>query len=83
MFTLKVQEAPTASVAPDKPILFDPAVAVIAPPPQVPVSPFGVATKRPAGSGSVKLTFVNGVPVLLVIVSVDQIVGCRHHQSFG
>src|ERR1700694_259105 len=47
-FTLKVHEALPASVAPVKLMLPDPAVAVIVPPPQLPMSPFGVETTRPA-----------------------------------
>src|SRR5580658_886747 len=53
--TAKVHEAPAASVAPDSTTLFDPAAAVIVPPPQVPVNPLGVDTAKPAGRVSVKL----------------------------
>jgi len=58
-------------------MLLEPAVAVIFPPPQEPVSPFGVATNRPVGSGSVKLTFVSGAAILFVIVNVKPTVWCR------
>jgi hypothetical protein len=55
-FTLNVHDAFAANVAPDKLTLLDPATAVIVPPPQLPVSPLGVDTTRPAGSVSVKPT---------------------------
>ena len=55
-FTLKVQEALAAIVAPDKLTMFVPCVAVIPPPPQLPVRPFGVATTKPAGKVSAKPT---------------------------
>src|SRR5262249_34039139 len=54
-FTAKLHDAIAASVAPDRLMLFAPAVAVIAPPPHEPVSPLGVATTRPAGRVSVDL----------------------------
>ena len=54
--TLKIHEAFDASVAPVKFTLPEPLVAVTVPPPQLPVRPFGVATRRPAGSESVKPT---------------------------
>src|SRR6266849_2505829 len=57
-FTEKVQEELVAKVAPDRVTLPEPAVAVMVPPPQLPVRPFGVATTRPAGSVS-----VNAIPV--------------------
>src|SRR5258706_14549503 len=57
--TLKVQEALDASVALPRLMLPDPAIAGIVPPPQLPPSPFGVETTRPAGSESVKPTPVN------------------------
>src|SRR5215208_5937251 len=60
-FTLKVQELFAGSVAPDKLMLPDPAVAVMAPPPQLPLSPFGVLTTCPAGSVSLKPTPVSVV----------------------
>ena len=55
-FTEKVQEALAASAAPDRLTEVAPAVAVMVPPPQEPVSPLGVDTTRPDGSGSVKPT---------------------------
>jgi hypothetical protein len=51
-FTEKVHVPFTASVAPDRVIELPPAVAVIVPPPHVPVCPFGVDTTRPAGNES-------------------------------
>jgi hypothetical protein len=61
--TENVQDAPEARVAPARLMLFEPATAVIVPPPQEPVRPFGVETTSPLGKGSVKLTF-NRVIVL-------------------
>src|SRR5215469_189614 len=62
-FTLNVQEAVTARVAPDKLITLVFCVAVIVPPPQVPVRPFGVEIIRPAGKVS-----LNPIPVSVVDV---------------
>jgi len=62
-FTLKVQEAVLARVAPERLTLPEPATAVIVPPPQEPVRPFGVETTRPAGRLS-----VNAMPVSEVVV---------------
>jgi hypothetical protein len=53
-FTAKVQEAAAARPAPDRLTLFEPAAAVMDPPPQVPVNAFGVDTVSPAGRVSVK-----------------------------
>jgi len=49
VFTENVHEVLAARLAPDKLTEFVPCVAVIVPPPQEPVSPFGVATVSPAG----------------------------------
>jgi len=54
--TLKVQDPLAAKVAAVKLTEVDPAAAVIAPPPQVPVRPLGVATTRPEGKASVNAT---------------------------
>ncbi len=60
-----------ATDAPDKEIVPDPAFAVMIPRPQVPVTPFGVATTNPAGRLSVNPTPVRPSPLLgLVIVNV-------------
>jgi hypothetical protein len=64
-FTEKVQEAFAARLPPDKLITFVPAVAVIVPPPQVPVWPLGVEITRPAGNGSLRPTPVSAMVVLL------------------
>src|SRR5450830_1388923 len=73
-FTLKVQEALAASVAPVKLTAPDPAVAVIVLLPQVPVRPFGVEITRPAGNVSVKATPVNAVDRLgLLIVKLSEV----------
>jgi hypothetical protein len=58
-FTENTQLAPAVNVAPDKVIVLEPAVAVIVPPPQVPLTPFGVDTTRPAGNESANPTPVN------------------------
>jgi hypothetical protein len=62
-FTENVHEEPAARVAPDRLMLFEPAVAVIVPPPQDPFRPFGVDTIRPDGNVS-----VNASPVSVVVV---------------
>jgi hypothetical protein len=62
-FTEKVQLAEAVSVAPDKVTDPDPPVAVIVPPPQVPVKPLGVETAIPAGKVSVKATPVSAIDV--------------------
>jgi hypothetical protein len=51
--TLNVQDE-LGRVAPARPTVPEPAVAVIVPPPHEPVSPFGVETTTPEGSVSVK-----------------------------
>ena len=61
--TENVQEAPAASVAPDRLMLFDPAVAVIVPASHEPVRPLGVDTISPDGSAS-----VNASPVSVVML---------------
>jgi hypothetical protein len=53
-FTANVQEAPAARLAPERPTLFEPAAAIIVPPPQLPVRPLGEDTVRPDGKASVK-----------------------------
>lgn len=63
--TENVQEELVASVPPERLMTPDPAVAVIVPLPQVPVSPLGVETARPAGSVSLKATPVSAVVALL------------------
>ena len=64
-FTAKVHEVLDARLAPVKLITFVACVAVIVPPPQLPVRPFGVESTRPAGSVSLKTTPVSVVVVLL------------------
>jgi len=54
--TLKLHEPLAAMLAPVSDTLFDPAVAVMVPPPHKPVRPLGVATTSPAGNASVKAT---------------------------
>jgi hypothetical protein len=54
-----VHDAPDASEADARVTELAPALAVIVPPPQLPVSPLGVATTTPLGRLSVKLIPVN------------------------
>ena len=78
-FTAKVHEPATAIVAPESARLLAPALAVIVPPPQLPVRPTGVANNVPVGSGSVKATpespvvFADGL--VIVKVSVETPLG--------
>ena len=60
-------------------IVFEPATAVTVPP-HPPTSPFGVATTRPAGNGSVKFTpvrlfpkprLISNVSVVVSVTSID------------
>ena len=66
-FTAKVQEVLAVKVAPERLIRVVPAVAVMAPPPQLPVNPLGVATTRPAGRVSVNPTPDKEYPALLLV----------------
>ncbi len=73
-FTAKVQEVLCARVAPVRLMTFVAWVAVIVPPPQLPVSPLGVATTRPAGRVSLKPMPVSEVVVLLFwMVKVSEV----------
>jgi hypothetical protein len=54
MFTAKVHETAAAKLAPERLTLFEPAAAIIVPPPQLPVNPLGVDTVSPDGKVSVK-----------------------------
>lgn len=75
MFTENVQDPPPVSDAPERLTMEDPAVAVIVPPPQLPVNPFGVATTKPAGKLSVKEISANVVLELgLSIVKLKVVV---------
>ena len=76
--TENVQEEPAAgdavSVPPDKLTLPLPATAVMVPLPQDPVSPFGVATTKPAGRLSVKATPLNATFVFgFVMVKLNEV----------
>jgi hypothetical protein len=53
-FTAKVHEVLAVRVAAERLTLFEPADAVIVPPPQLPVKPLGVLTTWPEGKVSVK-----------------------------
>ena len=64
-FTENVHDVLAARLAPVRLITFVACVAVMVPPPQVPVRPFGVEITRPAGSVSLKPTAVSVLVVLL------------------
>jgi hypothetical protein len=53
-FNENEHEVPADSVAAERLTLFDPPTAVTVPPPQLPLSAFGVPTTCPGGKGSVK-----------------------------
>jgi hypothetical protein len=72
-FTANVHDVAAVKVAPLSEIVVPPAVAVIVPPPQLPVSPFGVATARPDGNVSVKAMAVWVVPEKLWSVNVKDV----------
>ena len=73
-FTANVQDELAARLAPERLMTFVACVAVIVPPPQLPVRPFGVETTKPAGSVSEKPTPVSVVVVLLFwIVKVSEV----------
>ena len=57
-FTEKLHEPLAARVAPERLTEVEPAATVIVPPPQLPVSPLGVATTKPDGKESVNETSV-------------------------
>ena len=61
--TEKVQDAPAASVAPDRLMVLVPCVAVIVPPPHEPARPLGVEMISPDGSTSVNAMAVRGLKV--------------------
>src|SRR5260370_39316794 len=74
-FTAKVQEVLCARVAPERLMTLVACVAVIVPPPQEPVRPWGVATTRPAGKVSLKPIPLSTVVVLLFwMVKVNEVV---------
>ncbi len=77
-FTEKVHELLAANDAPDKLITFVPCVAVIVPPPHVPVSPLGVEIIRPAGKVS-----LNPIPLSAVIVLLFWMVKLRLVEPFS
>lgn len=69
-FAENVQEVFAPRAAPVKLTTPVPAVAVIVPPPQVPANPLGVATTKPAGSVSLKLTPVRAIAFTAVLETV-------------
>jgi hypothetical protein len=70
-FTEKVQEELIGRDAPTSDALPEPALAVIVPPPQVPINPFGVEITSPAGRLSVKATPVCGAVFATGLVTVN------------
>jgi hypothetical protein len=72
-FTENVQEPLAAIVPPLRLTTFVAWVAVIVPPPQAPVSPFGVEMTRPAGSVSLKPTPVSVVVFGFVMVKLSEV----------
>ena len=70
--TTTVQFEPAGRVPPVSAMEVDPAVAVVVPP-QVEVSPFGVATTSPAGSVSLNASPVNPTAPGLLTVKVSEI----------
>ena len=77
-FTAKLQDPFAARVAPARLTLADPALAVIVPPPQLPVRPLGVETFKPTGNESLKPIPVSDVPALgLDKVKVKAVVPCN------
>lgn len=68
--TENVQAPFTVSVAPESMMVFVPEAAVMAPPPQLPVTLLGVATTSPAGNVSVKPTPVSATAFPAGFVSV-------------
>ena len=73
-FTANVQELFGGKTAPDRLTLLDPAVAVIVPPPQEPLTPFGVATIRPAGKASLKATPLSAAAFELAMLKFKMVV---------
>lgn len=70
MFTLNVQEALAPRVAPERLMALVFCVAVIVPPPQLPVKPLGVEITRPVGKTSLKPTPVSMLELGLLIVKL-------------
>src|SRR5436190_1516654 len=73
--TVNVQLALAARAAPVREMVPPPATALIVPPPQEPLRPFGVATTSPDGRASTNPTPVNAEPLLgLMMVNVSEVV---------
>jgi hypothetical protein len=72
--TLNVHDAAPARLAPLRLTVPDPAIDVMVPPPQLPVSPFGVETTSPEGNESLNATPDKDVEALgLVIVKSSEV----------
>src|SRR5581483_4403320 len=73
-FTENIQDPLAASVALARLTLFVPWVAVIDPPPQLPVKPFGVATTRPPGNVSLNvIPLSEALELGLLIVKISEV----------
>lgn len=72
-FTENVHEEFAAMVPPVRLITLVPAVAVMVPPPQLPVRPFGVDITSPAGRVSVKAIPVRAIALLFVMVKLSEV----------
>ena len=72
--TEKLHVALAAKVAPVRLIELEPAVAVMVPLPQLPDSPFGVATTKPEGRVSVNPTPVIAFPELVLVTTKVKLV---------
>jgi hypothetical protein len=71
---LNVQDPLAASAAPERLMLVSAGLAVIRPPPQLPVRPLGVATANPDGSTSVKLIPLNELAFGFAMVKLRLVV---------
>lgn len=72
-FIENVHEEFAAIVPPVRLITFVPAVAVMVPPPQLPVRPLGVDITSPAGRVSVKAIPVRAIALLFVMVKLSEV----------
>jgi hypothetical protein len=79
-FTEKVHDVPGARLAPDRLIMFDPAVAVIVPASHEPVRPLGVDTISPDGRVSVNASPVSGSVFGFVSVKL-RAVGAKNNST--
>lgn len=74
-FTAKLHPPVAAKAAPERLMLFEPAAAVMVPPPHEPVSPLGFATTNPAGSVSLNpIPLREALALGLSIVNLREVV---------